>query len=349
MSNGYDLRLHPNGKWYIHWTEPDVRRPGRHRSKRHSTGETGREAAELYRAHWLIERQRAGGGRPTAGVAMTIDAALDDYLAEHVEVKCLTADRIRSKIANLKAFFAGRRIDEIDIPMCRAYVAARRHDGPMKIGRKPAADGTIRGELGSTLVPAINHAVRWKRLSRDAVPYVEMPAAPESRHRWLTHNELTRLLAGARERDTTLYRFVMLSYWTGARRRAIETLRRDQVDLTGGLIYLNPRGRQATNKRRPTIPVPPELRPLLEEIMAETPPAIYLLGAPRQLWYPFRALCDGLGLTDVTPHTLRHTRATHMLQAGKDPWAVAGLLGDRLQTIVDTYGHHCPEHLRGAI
>ena len=48
---------------------------------------------------------------------------------------------------------------------------------------------------------------------------------------------------------------------------------------------------------------------------------------------------------DVTPHTLRHTRATHLLQLGVDIWDVAGLLGDTVSTIERTYGHYSPDYL----
>lgn len=344
---GYKLKRHENGRFYIHWTEkgPD----GKSRSRHHSTGQIGIEEAELYRAHWLIARgSEAAPGKPL-GYSLTVDQALDDYFDEHVRVKAITEKRIEVKVNNLKAFFAGVRVHEIDIPLCRAYAAARRHKTPFPIGRSPAADATIRGELQACLVPAINHAVKWKRLDRSLVPFIEAPEAPPPRQRWLTRDELRSMFEEAKRRDERLYRFVMIAYWTGARRGAIETMKRDQVSLEYGRIYLNPTGRKKTNKRRPTIPIPSEIRPMLEQIFAEEPAPIYILGSKAPIWYAFRKLCDALGLKDVVPHTLRHTRATHMMQDGKDPWAVAGLLGDNLQTIVDTYGHHCPDHLRDAI
>jgi integrase len=58
----------------------------------------------------------------------------------------------------------------------------------------------------------------------------------------------------------------------------------------------------------------------------------------------------GLDLTDgnVTPHTLRHTAATWLMQRGVDPWEAAGFLGMSVKVLIDTYGHHHPNHLRGA-
>ena len=50
----------------------------------------------------------------------------------------------------------------------------------------------------------------------------------------------------------------------------------------------------------------------------------------------------------VTPHTLRHTAATWVMQRGADPWKAAGFLGMSVEVLLDTYGHHHPEFLRDA-
>ena len=50
----------------------------------------------------------------------------------------------------------------------------------------------------------------------------------------------------------------------------------------------------------------------------------------------------------VTPHTLRHTAATWLMQRGVSIWEAAGFLGMSPETLTNVYGHHHPEHLRGA-
>jgi hypothetical protein len=55
------------------------------------------------------------------------------------------------------------------------------------------------------------------------------------------------------------------------------------------------------------------------------------------------------GLTGrVTPHTLRHTAATWLMQAGVDKWEAAGYLGMGVEMLDRVYGHHHPDHLRNA-
>ena len=55
------------------------------------------------------------------------------------------------------------------------------------------------------------------------------------------------------------------------------------------------------------------------------------------------------GLRDkVTPHTLRHTAATWLMQRGVPIWEAAGFLGMSPEVLQDTYGHHHPDYLQGA-
>ena len=51
----------------------------------------------------------------------------------------------------------------------------------------------------------------------------------------------------------------------------------------------------------------------------------------------------GLGRT-ITPHILRHTCATWLLQAGGDRHQVAGFLGMSTAMLEKVYGHHIKNH-----
>jgi hypothetical protein len=50
----------------------------------------------------------------------------------------------------------------------------------------------------------------------------------------------------------------------------------------------------------------------------------------------------------ITPHTLRHTAATWLMQAGVPIWEAAGFLGMSPAMVEQIYGHHHPAHMRGA-
>ena len=44
-----------------------------------------------------------------------------------------------------------------------------------------------------------------------------------------------------------------------------------------------------------------------------------------------------------TPHTLRHTAATWLMQLGVDFWVASGYLGMTVATLTTVYGHHHPD------
>ena len=60
------------------------------------------------------------------------------------------------------------------------------------------------------------------------------------------------------------------------------------------------------------------------------------------------AKIDTLG-GNVTPHRLRHTAATWLMQRGVPVWIAAGYLGMSAETLERNYGHHHPDHLSEAV
>ena len=62
----------------------------------------------------------------------------------------------------------------------------------------------------------------------------------------------------------------------------------------------------------------------------------------------FRAAVRRAGLKHCTPHDLRRTCATWMVQDGIPVAQVARFLGDTEEMIEKVYGQHSPEYLRDA-
>lgn len=151
--------------------------------------------------------------------------------------------------------------------------------------------------------------------------------------------------------------FTEIAYYTAGRRRSVEGLTLFQVDLKQDRIRLAKPGERKTKKRRPVVRIDPELRPTVERLVArakerggtDTEVANrHILGSPRSLYKPFVKACERAGIPDVSPHILRHTRATHLLQAGVSIWDVAKLLGDTVATVDRVYGHAAAEY-QGAV
>ena len=71
-----------------------------------------------------------------------------------------------------------------------------------------------------------------------------------------------------------------------------------------------------------------------------------MIAKERRGWNSARELAQ-LG-DDVTPHVMKHTCITWMLQAGTPTWQVAGFTGTSEKIIQKVYGHHSPDHLNEA-
>nr|WP_256469726.1 MULTISPECIES: tyrosine-type recombinase/integrase [unclassified Bradyrhizobium] len=63
-----------------------------------------------------------------------------------------------------------------------------------------------------------------------------------------------------------------------------------------------------------------------------------LAGKIRSAW---EGILEDAGLgDDVVRHSLRHTAATWLMQAGVDMWEAAGWLGMTVEQLEANYGHH---------
>lgn len=280
---------------------------------------------------------------------LTCDIILDQYYREHIAVRAVARKRTENCIEAL-SFFNGTPVGAIDIPLCRRY--RNEHRAYM-------SDSTVRRELG-VLQAAINHAARWRRLKGiEQMPSIELPPEGDSSAMWLTKEETGLLLEAAAVVDARAYRFVQLAYHTAARKASIECLTWDRIDLKTRRIDLKPQGKKQTKKRQPIVPISENIAAALAEAKSSATNQ-WVLGTNRDIRRAFDKAASAAGLSMLpamglrpegllTPHVLRHSRATHLLQDGKSPWAVAQLLGDTLETVLRIYGHSCPDYLESVL
>lgn len=319
------------GVFYIVWTE-------RGRSRERSTGTADRVRAEEALADFLHARTRKAGPRDPAEVLVT--DVLADYAEEHAP-DTASPWRIAAAIAPLVKFFEGNTVRQITRETCKAYCRTRAR-----------SNGTMRRELG-VLRAAINYAHKEGRLTGSVT--VHLPDSADAKDRWLTRGEAARLLKAALSEPRVrlhLPLFILIGLYTGHRKTAILQLRWPQVDLAAGLINFNSPGAMRTNKKRAHIPIPRKLLGHLRRARRRGTDLGYvvhenghrLLDVKRG----FASAVARAGLVDVSPHTLRHTCATRLMQKGVPLWEAAGFLGMTQDTLERVYGHHHPEHMQGA-
>jgi integrase len=274
--------------------------------------------------------------------------------------------KFNGRLQRLNDFWGGRKLAEITGQSCRDYVAAR------------GSDGGARRDL-EDLRAAINHHA--KEGFHRGVVRVTLPARGRPRTRWLTRKEAADLLRVCWRRKEVqtvhrgaakglpvetvkrplrhLARFILIGLYTGSRAAAIAAASphkgagRSYVDLDEGIFYRLPEGNAETNKRQPPVPIPPRLLTYLRRwvekgLVKEHFVEWHGLGV-RSVKTSFASAVRLAGLAGrVTPHTLRHTAATWLMQAGVDKWEAAGFLGMSVEVLDRVYGHHHPDHLRNA-
>lgn len=282
-------------------------------------------------------------------------------------------ERIGFALEPLAEFWAGRSIDEVRGGTCREYVAWRTAQQwkTAKVSGRKVGVGTARREL-ECLQSAINYYAAEYRLT--SVPVVTLPEKPEGRDRWLTRREAAAMVRAAyRNPDHRhIVRFLLIGLYTGTRHSALLRLKwmpstdGGWIDLEAGLLYRRGSGERRTKKRQPTSRIPPRLLFWLRrwkveddaanaaraaedaEKIDKRPPCLHVVswaGKPiakeRRAWGLVREAA-GVG-PEVTPHIMRHTAATWLMQRGADIWDAAGYLGMDATTLERTYGHHHPD------
>jgi len=158
-------------------------------------------------------------------------------------------------------------------------------------------------------------------------------------------------------------RFVLVGLYTGTRHAAIcgaalqPAIGRGYVDLDRGVFHRRARGARETKKRQPPVRLADRLLAHLrrwQRLGIAKHAVVEWNGKPvGSVRKGFAAAVKAAGLPTsgpdrVTPHTLRHTAATWMMQRGVDLWQAAGFLGMTAEMLQERYGHHHPNFQRDA-
>ncbi len=316
-NNGYRLRfLEKRGCYYIVWSDGG-------RSKERSTGTKDRREAEIALADFIRQQPCRIGPKDPSDVFVT--DILNDYALDRSS-DIQAPVRMAYAIAPLAEFFSGRTVQDITKQTCKGYGVFR--------SRKP---GTVRRDLG-VLRAAINHAHREGKLTR-AVP-VDLPDRSAARTRWLTREEAARLLRAAMAEPRVrlhLPLFIVLGLYSGQRKEAILSLRWPMVDLLNNRIDFRLPGRKETKKKRSHTQIPPRLIAHLRNARKRGSDRGHVVNENGvqilDIKNGFASACRRAGLSDVTPHTLRHTCATWLMQAGVPKWEAAGFLAMSMDTL----------------
>ena len=276
-----------------------------------------------------------------------------DYVALEQGLSPRTIDAYQRDLARFAEFAEARGVGtpvDITATLLREYVYHLKDLGlsPASIRRNVSALRTyFRFLIGDNLVV------------RDPSERLETPKRWRSLPDVLTIDEVRRLLASPTLDDNLVFRdraMLELAYGAGLRVSEWITLGVRDLLLDDGLVRvfgkgskerLVPIGRSAIAALAVYIR---EQRPRLEK--GEGKGVLFLNARGKPLtrmgaWKILRGHVDRAGITKhVSPHTLRHSFATHLLEGGADLRAVQEMLGHSDIATTQIYTHVDREYLR---
>ncbi|CAH0184221.1 site-specific tyrosine recombinase XerD [Microbacterium foliorum] len=289
---------------------------------------------------------------------MRLDRALDAYLRHVTIERGLSEHSIAAYRRDLTAYVEW--LDAEGIADTSAITAA-------VVGRFIADRSSADPAPAASSLARLQSSVRgWHRfLAREGIEVddpsgrLRPPKAPQRLPKALTIDQVERLLGAPSAEDPLGIRdraLLELLYATGA--RVSEAVGLDVDDLAHGDV-LRLRGKGSKER---IVPVGSFARAAVDAYLTRVRPGLAAKGrasarlflgargAPlsrQSAWLVIRAAAENAHITaEVSPHTLRHSFATHLLQGGADVRVVQELLGHASVATTQIYTHVSVDTLR---
>lgn len=171
----------------------------------------------------------------------------------------------------------------------------------------------------------------------------------------LSQDEAARMIESA---SNLFHRAMLMTlYSTGVRRAELCQLKVQDIDGERMIIHM----RQGKGGKDRDVPLDPKLRETLREYYRWMRPKTYLFPGTEQgwrtdkpitakvLWEACREAAQRAGITKrVSPHLIRHSFATHLIENGADLPTVQALLGHADLRATSIYLHLSQRHLKAA-
>ena len=330
-------------------------------------GPTAAQALEKMR----VARKRVKQGKPASDARLTLASWLDEwsagpleysnrkettkdayrYMLRHVQSATISTKELRRVLPNdLTKFFSGIKTSGL-------------------------SSATI-AKIFAALKLAFKDAVIERKIAENPFDHVARQKVETVEAKFLTIEQTQRLVESAKE--NRLYVAIKLIAETGLRRGEALGLRWEDIDFekrkvhvrhtlarSKNGLYLTP---PKTKASRRVLDIAPSLADLLrshkiaqgEESQNASNKFLnkeFVFATrtgepvdPRNLQRSVAVACKKAGLDTVGPHTLRHSAATTMLEAGVPIHIVSRILGhSKINITVDIYGHVSDEGAANAM
>ncbi len=299
------------------------------------------------------EAKRRGRGRADAALYVSRNGTVAAFCNELHYAKGRSPRTCEAYARDLELFaaFTGEPIERAGRPAVKAFVldlAGRRRYQPAAIRRKLVA---LRRFYRYLIVEGIR--------ADDPLVGIEPPKLPQRLPVVLKEAEVAKLLATAPPAGRTEFQksrdraILEVLYASGCRRAEIAGLDFGDVDLARRVMRVTGKG----NKQR-TVLITQAAADAMLAYLGHRPrtgdPAFFIgrrgerLGV-RAIWTVVRTIERLSGLAvHATPHVMRHSFATHLLENGADLMTIKELLGHESLATTQIYTNVSIEHMRAS-
>lgn len=294
--------------------------------------------ADKTASHWRNHIEPAFGGHPLGALTR---AALKRWVVVMVEEMCPRC-RQRPRVR------AGR-VDR----HTRPNKATCMYDGPPGLGAH-----TIQGVV-ATMSAILGSAAEEGLIASNPASRLPLPRTVAKPVFYWTKGQADRIVAALAKAGDSVTLMVDLDMHVGLRWGELAGLRRRHVNLDEGTLWVigvqtrkgwreYPKSRRS---RRP-VPIPRHLLGAMRLRCQGLGPDDYVFPAPeggpwddsnfrRRVFDP---AVKAAGVPRGTPHDMRHTAASWLVQAGVDLYRVQALLGHESFQTTQRYAHLAPDH-----
>ncbi|HXR06838.1 MAG TPA: tyrosine recombinase [Candidatus Acidoferrum sp.] len=250
---------------------------------------------------------------------------------------------------------------QVTLPHLMAFIEHERtrelKDAPPGAGKKLSSE-TIYLQIAA-LRAFYTFAEAEKHLPLNIAENLSFPRRWQRLPKWLSDAEITRLLKPETTADPPTLcdqAALELAYASGLRLAELRGLRLEQLHLEAGFVTVIGKG----NKER-VVPLGRMAVQAIQRYLEAGRPKLVTAKSPANLFLtrrgtPFaavtlwqrikrRAARAGLG-RNITPHMLRHSFATHLLEHGADLRVIQELLGHASISTTEVYTHLDGQRLR---
>jgi len=296
-----------------------------------------KKAAEAWADEFesMLREQRKRGGVRADLSSLTLGALLLEFLRDAETARLKSFDDLHRLCCWWIQTYGTVRAVEFGVLQVREG-----RDKLSKEGRGPATTNRY--------LSALRSAWNWARSAglvptNQLFPSRVMLTEPRGRTRFLSDDELAKLLKAAREASALMYATVLVSIATGLRQGELLRLDWSDVDLTGKTVRI----RESKTDEPRTVHLPESACTALSALKRAKVRAlgpVFIVGEGVRLkkstlearWISIRTAA---GLNNFHWHDLRHSCASFLAQNGANLMQIGAQLGHKSPTVTQRYAH----------